>query len=76
MNISFYSRLCDMDICPAKVQPGSSKQQHQNKAKLIFITKDGPGRVVLCLKSLFGFMALTLAFSHIPGMGTVKIYNC
>lgn len=72
MNISFYSRLCDMDICPAKAQPGSSKQQHQNKGDLGFITKDGTGRMVLCLKSLFGFMALTLDFRHFHDMGTVK----
>lgn len=39
----------------------------------MFITKDGTGRAVLCLKSLLGFMALTLAFSHIQDMGTVKI---
>lgn len=62
-----------MDICPAKAQPGSSKQQHRNKGNFVFITKDGTGRVVLCLKSLLGFMALTLAFSHIQDMGTVKI---
>lgn len=73
MNISFYFRLCDMDICPAKAQPVSSMQQHQNKGNLVFITKDGTGRVVLCLKSVFGFMALTLAFSHIHDMGTIKV---
>lgn len=57
MNISFYSGLCDTDICPAKAQPANSKQQHQNKGNFIFITKDGTGRVVLCLKSLwlYGF---------------------
>lgn len=34
MNISFYSRLCDKDICPAKVQPGNSKQQHKIRETL------------------------------------------
>lgn len=73
MNIPFYSGFCDMDICSAMAQPGSSKQQHQNKGNLVFITKDGRGRVVLCLKSLFGFMTLTLDFSHIHDMGSIKI---
>lgn len=53
-----------MDICPPpnliKAWSSSSKQMQQNKGKLVFTTKDGTGRVFLCLKFLFGFMALIL----------------
>ena len=78
MNVPFGSRLCDMDICPpknlTKAQPGSSKQWQQNKGKLVFITKDGTGRVFLCLKFLFGFMVLILqALSQIDISATFII---
>lgn len=69
-----------MDIRPpknlTKAQPGSSKQRQQSKGKLVFIMKDGRGRVFLCPKFLFGFVALILqALSQIDVSTTFITYE-